>query len=315
MSKVVGEASMVHGISRSAASVAVVSVALFLGGCAQSGGDINLGLGGDKPKTVDIATASAGERPEAELEKATTYWGEQHGKNPRDPKAAIAYARNLKALGRKAQALSVMQSSYPYAPDDKDFLSEYGRLSLELGQVSTAEQLLLRADDPAKPDWRILSARGTVLAKQGRFKDSIEFFEKARSLAPEQASLMNNLAMAYTMDGQAARGEALLRQAAGTGTTDPRVQQNLALVVGLQSKGADDTAGATPAVAAGSAMAEPVKTASWGKALPMEQAAAPAKAVAKAASKPAPKAAAAATDPDAVIRQAMAAENAKPAKR
>lgn len=310
MGKFVGEASMVHGMARSAATAAVMSVTLLLGACAQSGSDLDLSLASEKPKAVDIATASAGERPEAELEKATTYWGEQHGKNPRDPKAAIAYARNLKALGRKAQALSVMQSSYTYAPDDKDFLSEYGRLSLELGQISTAEQLLLRADDPAKPDWRILSARGTVLAKQGRFKESIEFFEKARTLAPEQASLMNNLAMAYTMDGQAARGEALLRQAASTGTSDPRVQQNLALVVGLQGKGAEVGTGAVQTVAAANAAS--IKPASWDKALPIEQAAAPAKA-SKAASKAAPKAAA--VDPDAVIRQAMAAEHAKSAKR
>jgi len=310
MGKIVGGASMVHGMTRSAATVAVISVTLVLGACAQSGSDPNLSLTSDKPKAVDIATASAGERPEAELEKATNYWGEQHGKNPRDPKAAIAYARNLKALGRKAQALSVMQSSYTFAPDDKEFLSEYGRLSLELGQVSTAEQLLLRADDPAKPDWRILSARGTVLAKQGRFKESIEFFEKARSLAPEQASLMNNLAMAYTMDGQAARGEALLRQAASTGTSDPRVQQNLALVVGLQGKGAGDGASTVQPVAA--ANADSIKPTSWDKALPIEQAAAPAKS-AKAATKAAPKTAA--VDPDAVIRQAMAAEQAKPTRR
>ncbi len=311
MGKFVGDASMMHGIARSAASVAVVSVTLLLGACAQSGNDLNLGLDSDKPKAVDIATASAGDRPEAELQKATAYWGEQHGKNPRDPKAAIAFARNLKALGRKAQALAVMQSSYTYAPDDKDFLSEYGRLSLELGQVSTAEQLLARADDPAKPDWRILSARGTVLAKQGRFKESIEYFERASSLAPGQASVMNNLAMAYTMDGQAARGEALLRQAASTGTTDPRVQQNLALVVGLQAKSPDDTAAAAPAVAAGTPAREAVKAVAWNKPLPIEQAAAPA----KGSSKAAPKATAIATDPDALIRQAMAAEQAKTSSR
>ena len=208
MGTVLDKTSMAHGVVRPAAAAAMVSIALLLGACAQSG-DLGLGLGldSDKPKTSDIATASAGARPEADLEKATAYWGEQHGKNPRDPKAAIAYARNLKALGRKTQALAVMQASYMYSPDDKEFLSEYGRLSLDMGQISTAGELLARADDPGKPDWKILSARGTVLAKQGRLKEAIELYEKARSLAPEQASLMNNLAMAYTMDGQAARGE------------------------------------------------------------------------------------------------------------
>jgi hypothetical protein len=120
---------------------------------------------------------------------------------------------------------------------------------------------------------------------------------------------MNNLAMAYTMDGQAARGEALLRQAASTGTSDPRVQQNLALVVGLQGK--EDGVGAAQTVAASNAPS--IKPASWDKALPIEQAAAPPARASKTASKAAPKAAA--IDPDAVIRQAMAAENAKSANR
>ena len=47
---------------------------------------------------------------------------------------------------------------------------------------------------------------------------------------------MNNLAMAYTMDGQAEKAEQLLRQADTAGSTDPRVKQNLALVLGLQGK-------------------------------------------------------------------------------
>lgn len=308
MRKVIGEAALGRSVARSASKAAMISMTLILGACSQSGGELGLGLDNDKPKSVNIATASAATGSDAELEKATTYWGEQHAKSPRDPKAAIAYARNLKALGRKAHALSVLQSSYVHAPDDKDFLSEYGRLALDMGQVSTAEQLLIRAEDPGKPDWRLLSARGTVHAKQGRVQEAIEFFEKARNLAPDQASVMNNLAMAYTMDGQAARGEALLRQAAGSGSVDPRVQQNLALVMGLQNKAATAEKPATSSatvVASETAGGMPVKAAAWDKPLPIETAAAPVKVSQKA---PAP------VDPDEIIRRAMAAEHTKSAK-
>jgi len=306
MRKIIGEAAMGRSVARSASKAAMISITLILGACSQSGDGLNLGLDNEKPKSVDIATASAATGSEAELEKATTYWGEQHAKNPRDPKAAIAYARNLKALGRKAQALSVMQSSYVHAPNDKEFLSEYGRLALDMGQVSTAEQLLIRADDPGKPDWRLLSARGTVHAKQGRVQEAIEYFEKARNLAPEQASVLNNLAMAYTMDGQAARGEALLRQAAGSGSVDPRVQQNLTLVMGLQSKPATSEKLSSPTVMASeTAGAMPLKAAAWDKPLPIETAAAPVKVSQKAP---------VAVDPDEIIRRAMAAEHTKSAK-
>lgn len=332
MGKVSFQDSLVHTIAGPATRTAALSMALLLGACAQSGeNNFNLGLANEKPQTTNIATASAGARPEAELEKATAYWADEHNKNPRDPKAAIAFARNLKALGRKSQALAVMQTSYMHAPDDRDYLSEYGRLALEQGQVSTAGELLARADDPAKPDWRIVSARGTVLAKQGRYKDAITLYEKARTLAPDQASVVNNLAMAYTMDGQAQRGEQLLRQATSMGSTDPRVQQNLSLVMGLQGK--SDTAGtataASPATAPSNApgqwapqtaaksgpalkvatatpsqAANKAKKTAWDKPLPIEQG--------QAASN-VKTASTSAADPDQLVRAAMAAEEAKAA--
>lgn len=209
----------------------IVACALFLGACSQASE-----FGFNSAETSLGATKTASVGPQSELEKATQYWGKELSKNPHDDKAAMAYARNLKAMGRKQEALGVLQQSYLHNSDNRELLSEYGRLALEMGQVGTAEKLLERADDPAKPDWRVLSARGTVLAKQGQYKEAINYFERARSLAPGQSSIVSNLAMAYTMDGHAAKGESLLRQAAEDPNADPRVKQNLALVMGLQGK-------------------------------------------------------------------------------
>lgn len=309
MGKVLGESSLRRGVRRFATGAATISLTLVLSGCAQNG-ELSLGLGGDQPKTADIATASAGGSSQLELEKATVYWGEQHAKNPRDPKAAVAYARNLKALGRKANALAALQATYMLSPDDKELLSEYGRLALDLGQVSTAEKLLIRAEDPAKPDWRIISARGTVFAKQGRFKESISFFEKALSLAPEQPSLMNNLAMAYTMDGQASRGEELLRRAA-SGSNDPRVQKNLELVMDLQGKSAAAQATASiaqPPAPEKGAHEPPRSNAAWNKPLPIERADEPRKVAANST-------VSAPMDADEIVRRAIAAEHGETARQ
>ncbi len=210
-----------------------LAAALTLGACA-SGGDFGLGLGSSETSSADAAPG-----PQSDLDKATAYWGKKAQENPADSKATINYVRNLKALGRKQDALAAIQAGYLFNGENKEYLSEYGRLALDAGQVNLAAQLLERADDPAKPDWRVLSARGTVLAKQGEYKNSIAYFERARELAPGQASVLNNLAMAYTMDGQADRAEELLRQAQGQGSSDPRVQQNLALVLSLQGKSAE----------------------------------------------------------------------------
>lgn len=232
------EASRGSGVPRNPGNLLALGVAILMGACAQTG-DM-----GSSPARFDVTSSSVAAVPEAELLKATEYWGKEHSKNSRDEKAALNYARNLKALGRKQEALAILQGSYLHNSDSRELLSDYGRLALDMGQVGTAAQLLERADDPAKPDWRVISARGTALAKQGQYKDAIDYFERARALAPAQASVINNLAMAYAMDGHAAKAEGLLRQAAELPSTDPRVRQNLALVIELQGKPGEQTASA-----------------------------------------------------------------------
>ena len=82
----------------------------------------------------------------------------------------------------------------------------------------------------------MISARGTVLAKQGLYRDAITFYERARVLAPSEPSVLNNLALAHTMEGHADKAEPLLKQAAAATGQQDRVNQNLALVLGLQGK-------------------------------------------------------------------------------
>jgi hypothetical protein len=48
--------------------------------------------------------------------------------------------------------------------------------------------------------------------------------------------VINNLALAYALDGKADKAEDLLRKAVASGHEDKRVRQNLALVLGLEGK-------------------------------------------------------------------------------
>jgi Flp pilus assembly protein TadD len=205
------------------------------GACTQLGPG-QLDLASATPKTETASTTSSDNK--AELAKATEYWGKEFSKNPRDPKAALSYARNLRAMGDKRRALVVLQQTSIFHPGNRELNGEYGRLALEFDQISVAQKLLEQADDPANPDWRVISARGTVLAKQGSYHSAIPYYERALTLAPDQPSILSNLALAHAMDGHPDRAEPLLQRAAKAGN-DPRVTQNLALVLGLQGKYAD----------------------------------------------------------------------------
>lgn len=224
-------ATLPHPYAARIAAVAVVASAALLAGCA-SGPSMNLA----GAPASEVATAAAPTAPQTDLQKATAYWGKAYANDPRDARAAVAFARNLKAMGERTRALTVLQEAHQHNPSNREINSEYGRLALEAGQIPTAQKLLEAADDITSPDWRVISARGTILAKQGKHKEAIGLYERALQIAPDQPSILNNLALAYAMDGRADRAEPLLKRAAEAREADPRVAQNLSLVLGLQGK-------------------------------------------------------------------------------
>ncbi len=184
----------------------------------------------------DAKSDAATQDPAEELRKATEYWGKEYKAKPENKTAALSYARNLKAMKDKRMALNVLQDAGTYHSKDPELMGELGRLALEFDQLSVAQRALEIADVPEKPDWKVISARGTVLAKQGQHKAAIPYFERALALAPGQPSVLNNLAMANAMSGDAAKAEEILRTAAAKGDAPAKVNQNLALVLGLQGK-------------------------------------------------------------------------------
>jgi Flp pilus assembly protein TadD len=220
---------------RSAGVLAAITASLLLGACAQVGGEESTGLFSALTPTETQATQEPAVAP-SDPRAATEYWGQQYSKNPRDLEAALSYAQNLKVQGQKREALAVLQQASLIHGADKRLAADYGRLALELDQVSVAKKLLEVADDPASPNWRIVMARGTALAKEGSYREAIGFFERAQALNPGHPSVLNNLALAYTMSGEPERGEQMLRQASEAGGENAKVRQNLALVLGLQGK-------------------------------------------------------------------------------
>ena len=171
---------------------------------------------------------------------ATEHWAKQYQKKPSDPKVALNYAKNLKALGSKEKALSVLASSYRLNRGHGELASEYGRLALDLGRSGVAEPLLNQAMRSKKTaDWLVLSALGTVNAKRSDHKKAQSYYLSALRQKPDSASVYNNLALSYALDGKAGNAENVLRNAVAKGHNTARIRQNLAMVLGLQSKNSE----------------------------------------------------------------------------
>jgi len=212
-------------------SVAVVALLAGLaGGCKTTArsGDVTGSIG-----------AGAGPSDGAQLRQVTDAWGERYKANPKDPEAAIAYAQALRMGEQRAQAVAVLEQSAIHNPNNMKVLGAYGRALADAGDFKRALDVLGRAHTPDKPDWRILSVQGAVLDQMGRHAEAQRYYASALKIAPGEPSVLSNLGLSYALSNNLPQAEKTLRQAAAGKGIDPRVRQNLALVVGLQGRFAE----------------------------------------------------------------------------
>ena len=151
----------------------------------------------------------------------------------RDPlRPGAARDRPARAGGRRAG-----DRPRSTIPEHKPLLGAYGRALADAGNFKQALDVLERAHSPDQPDWRILSVQGAVLDQMGRHEEAQRYYASALRIVPDEPSVLSNLGLSYALskDLPARRGDAAARRRA-RGSTDKRVRQNLALVVGLQGR-------------------------------------------------------------------------------
>ncbi len=73
----------------------------------------------------------------------------------------------------------------------------------------------------------------------GRHEEAQRHYLTALKIVPDEPSVLSNLGLSYALSKDLKNAEATLRRAAAQQPVDPRVRQNLALVVGLQGRFAE----------------------------------------------------------------------------
>jgi Flp pilus assembly protein TadD len=215
--------------ARLLASAAVAAVlTLSVAGCKTTGDDT----------TGSIGSANT-PRSDAEWRQSLDIWGKRYREDSGDPAVALNYARALRATEQRAQAVAVLEQASIRNPNDMALLGAYGRALAEAGDLNQALDVLGRAHTPDNPDWRILNAQGAVLDQLGRHAEAQRHYSTALKIVPNEASVMSNLGLSYALIKDLKRAEVMLRRALAQPNADPKVRQNLALVVGLQGRFAE----------------------------------------------------------------------------
>lgn len=216
------------GLARFRAAVTVISAILLLELCAcQTDG-------------ISEITGSLGDKTEkaSPVGSLETY-RDRHRANPHDAEAALQYAKALRAAGQRSQAVAVLEQATLAHPSDKALLAGYGRALADNGNFQQAFDVLGRAHSPDDPDWRILSAQGAALDQLGQNEEARQYYASALRIVPDEPSVLSNLALSYVLSKDLAKAEETLRRANSRAGADPRVRQNLALVIGLRGNMAE----------------------------------------------------------------------------
>ncbi len=205
---------------------AAISAALVLTACSST-----------KMSDIGSDSITTGSTRQGSL-RSTMQARKAWSKNPSDLRKGMRYVAELKALEQYPQMLTVLEQLLKYHPKNTKLQAYYGKQLLAQGQVDAAKTNLLEAVNRGETDWRVLSALGSAYDQKGEYLQARQYYNRALKSRPGEIKIINNMAMSYALEGKFARAEALLRKANSTpsGRAEPRIRQNLALVVGLQGR-------------------------------------------------------------------------------
>jgi Flp pilus assembly protein TadD len=204
----------------------LLAASLALGACQNKSANLD---GADPMTTGSTSPPSL---------KQTAQLGKSWQKDPKNLRLGLAYASGLKKLGQNDQQLQVLGTLIQYHPEDSALLATYGRELAQAGQVDRAQPVLAKVIAQGSSDWKVYSAMGSTLDQQAKYTKARDYYQRALKLAPGNAAVLNNLGMSYALEGNLKQAEKTLREASDlpAGKNEPRLRQNLALVVGLQGR-------------------------------------------------------------------------------
>ena len=216
--------------SRAGLGLAVCLAALVLAGCQSRGGL------GDVTGSIGRASPASQPRTASDWQAERETWAKRYDANPKDRDAAFYYARALRSLDQNAQAMAVLQGAVLAHQNDRELLGAYGRSLADNGRFQEADEVLSRAHSPERPDWRILSAQGTVADQLGDHARAQQIYQAALKLAPNEPTIMSNYGLSLALSRNLSQAERVLAEAVASDRADARVRQNLVLVLGLQGR-------------------------------------------------------------------------------
>jgi Flp pilus assembly protein TadD len=115
------------------------------------------------------------------------------------------------------------------SPDDGELLDRSGIARLQLGRVDEAIAILDRALRQPRAGWQAWNARAVAADRRRDWRTADRAYAAGLKVAPQTASLLNNLGWSLMLRGRWSEAERLLAEAHALAPSEERIADNLDL--------------------------------------------------------------------------------------
>ncbi|EMY76809.1 tetratricopeptide repeat protein [Leptospira weilii serovar Ranarum str. ICFT] len=128
---------------------------------------------------------------------AGSHWSEALSIKPGDAAVSLDYTKYLLNNGREDDGLQVIARAYELNPRNKDIRLLFGTALLYNGKVKDALNVTEKLKSEDSNDYRPLVLEGQIYYYLGNIEKAEVSLKWANSIVPNNASVLNNLALVY----------------------------------------------------------------------------------------------------------------------
>ena len=205
----------------------------IIGGCLQSTKNVSEKSGALNAALWELASGSEAAN---EYEKAASYFDRIYQSYPKNKKALLGYARNLRYLGLPKESIKAIQVALEKFDNDTDLKIELAKSQLAASLISDAKITLNEVAQAEPTRWEIYSALGIINDRFENYKEAQNAYKRALELSPDNVDVTNNLALSLAQSGEISKAINILQEVVRSENSSMQSRQNLALLYGLSGQ-------------------------------------------------------------------------------
>ncbi|MEO5372805.1 MAG: tetratricopeptide repeat protein [Alphaproteobacteria bacterium] len=200
---------------------------ILLLGCATDPEAAN----GEKPSLREAALAA---ESGFDYRTAAANYRTLYAQTPDDPDVALGLARMLRYIGEIREATAVLDDATTRFGATGPLLLENGKLQIAMDRHDMALAALERARGVDPANWQVHSSIGVALDHLLRHQEAQGAYRTALTLAPDNPTILNNLALSLAQSGALDQALSTLDRAVHHPDATVQMRQNLALLKALR---------------------------------------------------------------------------------